>query len=323
MATCNENFPTTDKIYIIDNSIAPVTRECIKNNMGNYYCDGLIQDGFWKLIKGENDVCRWVKCKLPFKADQYNQPIYKDGILDTSDYSDCVVTNYPYYFSNDGSSCSVHNIFNGDTVEDKCQADSTGANEMCCTTGEICTSDDCINYKPYDKYLVSTGLDYDCKNGRCVPVVPGQGTFTNPFCDYQCARMLYPKNFTCLNGYCQPVSDPSSYPKNTFFDNPLCDSQCDPKEDAIFNCDSKSRICVTAENKSGKYKKYSDCYKDCQQPDISFSGLPSDNKTKETTSSKIIKFILIVALILFNILIIYIAVYFFNKSLKKNNGQTT
>ena len=202
--TC-KSFPTSNEIFILDNKPGSVVHKCVKSGGDRYLCNGSINDGFWKLEK-KGGGCRWYKCDKPYD---------KNG--DTDDYSDCIVTNYPYFLKWDDNKCSVNNMFTGNVPEGDC-----GGGKVCCTEGEVCDKSDCFQYKLLDKYLVSDDLSYKCNEYGCVKVDSGKGDFTNPFCDYQCSSISHPKDYACINGYCQKVANKGSFPSDTkYYDNPF------------------------------------------------------------------------------------------------------
>lgn len=345
MTSC-KNFPDEEKIYILDSNPETRTFGCKKSEDGKrYICEGSIDDGFWKLEDSGNDSCRWWRCNTPFKRNPDGSPVIdpSTGKVDNSDFSDCIVTNFPYYIiEQDDDTCSVHNLFTGDTPESACRTDLEGASQTCCTAGNICDSTDCLKYKALDKYLVSTALNYKCDGAYCVETEPGKGDFTNPYCDYQCVTLAYPKKYTCTHGFCQSVSDPTTYGKNitcendedcgkgnkcvsdekgkhcemTFYDNPYCDLICNPPDDVSFNCDKDTKICSTLQDDSGKYKNQSDCVSACATglDEGDFGELPVDDQNQKIPIGNLILYAVI---IIANIVIIYALVFLFNKAMKK------
>ena len=336
MTSC-KNFPDADSIYILESEPGSRVHKCKKNQRGAYMCEGTVEDGFWKLEPGTNGQCLWMYCKTPFKVN--------NGSKDYSEYSDCRITNFPYYILDEGGKCSVHNIFTGGTPEGECQTvGKNGNNKMCCTEGEICDSKDCLQYKALDKYLVSQELNYKCDGGGfCTETSPGKGDFTNPFCDYQCTSLKYPEDYTCVNGYCQQVADPDTYgtsidcqkdedcgknnkcdPKTkrcsvTFYDNMFCDINCNPPTEISFNCNKQTRACETVQDKtSGQYATYSDCAQACRAglPDITdqLKGAPQDTVSWGTLT-------LVLLIVLANILVIYAVVYLINRGLAKKKTE--
>lgn len=239
-----DNFPSTDKIYILDNKPGSVVHACDKVTDDRYLCKGPINGGVWKLERNANG-CKWLKCSKPFSDND-------------KDYSDCVITNFPYYLSWNGTDkCSVNNLFTGKTTKEDC-----GGDKVCCTEGSVCNRTECSQFKALDKYLISDNLEYKCVDSQCTKTESGKGDFTNPFCDYQCSSVYYPKDYACINGYCQKVANKGSFPDNTnYYDNPYCDSFCPTQNDISFNCVDDS--CIIVNNKSGQYPDILTCTKNC------------------------------------------------------------
>ncbi len=340
MTSCKK-FPTAGAIYILEPGPRPLVHECNRNGAGDaYLCDGTVSDGFWKLARS-GDKCRWMYCKTPFKINQ-------DGSKDYTEYSDCRITNFPYYILEEGSGCSVHNIFTGDTAQDDCQTVG-GNNKTCCTKGAVCASEDCLQYKALDKYLVSKELNYKCSVDEttggplpyCVESEPGKGDFTDPFCDYQCVGLAYPKNYTCVNGYCQKVADPDSYGNTVecqtdsdcgvsgtcdpdskrcridFYDNEYCDAFCKISDDVSFTCNAQTKICDTLQDKSGEYLSNSDCTKACAAG-AGFSGRGEGPAPQQTVSWVTLTLVLLI--ILANVLVIYAVVWLINQGLARKKA---
>lgn len=237
-----------NEIYILGNQPQPKVNKCIKKG-NSWFCDG-DEGGFWKL---NGEQCRdgkinWFRCLTPFVKG-------KNGEVNYSDYSNCVLTNYPYYLTRDGT-CKVKDL-QGNTVSE-CN------NDDCCEEGKVCDSLNCLGYKTSDRFLLSNTFNYKCDNGRCVQTEYGKGDYTNPFCDYQCPKNYYQHNFACVDGVCKQVSNPQDYPVDKLYDNPYCDGHC--PSSVSFNCNKESKTCEKVEDKSGEYPNFTACLTDCIDP---------------------------------------------------------
>lgn len=283
------SFPTTEKIYVLDNKPAPNVFSCKKQGDNKYLCDGSINNAFWKLQRDNKD-CFWYKCSKPF--------IVKDnGEIDESDYSDCVPTHFQYYIQKeDNNKCNVYVTHIG-KIKTNCGNNSTS----CCTDGNTCNDTGCLRYKNLDRYIITTDLDYKCDGADCIKTEKGKGDYTTPFCDYKCASILYPKDYACINNYCQKVTNKESLPNQTYYDNPYCDLNCPPTENTSFNCVEGE--CVAEQGKGGQYSSFPDCYSNCKKTEIKKVEIKKDSNNN--------KKIIIFSFIFFNIIIIFLIIYIF------------
>lgn len=290
MSQCNY-IPSSDSIYVIGETADNPVSECKKavNSKGetNYLCDGNIQGNFWKFSPGTkgnnntNSACRWFGCKNPFVRRENNT-------IDTNDYGDCLMTNFPYVIENHDSTCMVHDVFTGETREQSC---NNGTN--CCRKGSNCDALDCMGYKAIDTYLIDGIRKYSCKEGSCVEVEPGSGQYSNPYCDYECLNQYYPTVYNCLNGVCQYVG-----PDKGVYDNAECDAQCPLDPNTKFVCkaqsDGTSECVVTNDPNEKGATDWKTCYATCQDA----GGIIPDVKEEVNKTNYIFIIFLIINIIL-------------------------
>lgn len=304
MGSCTDS----NEIYILGNEPQPRVSKCIKNKNGDFLC-GVSQNtpsgdsgdnGFWKLKRNETG-CKWYRCKTPFVKDA-------NGNIDYSDFSDCVVTNYPYYLSKGNNGICQVKTLDGKIAENSCQDDN------CCVEGQRCSSFDCIEFKTDDRFLVGNEYNYKCNGVSCERVANGRGDYTNPFCDYQCARNFYTKNYTCIpspdgseGNICKQVSDPENYPLDKLYDNALCDGHCPSDDDISYNCvgSGNTAKCEKITGKSGQYQTFYDCYQVCGKKD---EGVIQTVKESKYTVPVIIGL---------NFILVFLILFFIGKFMRK------
>lgn len=287
-----QNLDNVQDFQILGNEPQPKVYNCKKTG-DRFLCntDSKKGDvGFWKLERG-NGKCQWYRCQNPF--------IIKDGEIDYSDYSDCVITNYPYYNTVSSGVCGVKDINQGNDFVQECK------DKNCCEIDGVCNDLDCIAYKTDDSYLVNNDFSYKCDGGSCVETAPGLGDYTNPFCDYQCSTRAG-KKYSCINGICKEITDLSKYSPNDIYDNPLCDAMCKPRDDIGYIC--KDEKCVSVDKKDSVYSNLYDCQKKCGQEVVP----SSDNKNvkKENYLPVFLVFVL-------NLIAIILILFFTSRAFNK------
>ena len=288
----------SSEIYILGNEPQPSVIKCVKNDNGDFLCNPGKNDrgdnGFWKLGKN-NYGYKWYRCKTPFKKI--------NGKIDYTDFSDCVITNYPFFLEKNGGVCQVKTL-DGKIVENSCQ------DAKCCTEGETCSSLDCVGYKSGDRFLIGNKYNYKCNGVSCEKVADGKGDYTNPFCDYQCSSNNYPKNYTCIkqgdDNVCKQVSDPEKYPIDKLYDNPFCDGHCVSDDNISYDCIKQGgeNKCIQITGKKGKYSTFYDCYQVCgKDTDI----IEKVKKEKYTVP----------IIIGINFILVFLILFFMSRVLKK------
>lgn len=296
----------SNEIYILGNEPQPSVIKCDKNPNNDFICKNPGSpgtsggdNGFWKLKRNETG-CKWYRCKTPFVKDV-------NGNIDYSDFSDCVVTNYPYYLSRDPKGACQVKTLDGKIAENSCQDDN------CCVEGKKCSSFDCLEFKSGDRFLVNNEYNYKCNGVSCEKVANGKGDYTNPFCDYQCARNAYPKNYACVpspdgsGNICKQVSDPEKYPIDQLYDNPLCDGHCVSDDNISYNCigSGNDARCQKITGKTGKYATFYDCYQEC--------GVKNEGVIETVKESKYT----VPVIIGLNFILVFLILFFIGKFLKK------
>lgn len=268
-----------DEIYILGSQPQPKVNKCIKKG-NNWFCTG-DEGGYWKL---DGDKCKWFRCLTPFVKGE-------NGEIDYSNYSDCVLTNYPYYITSIDNKCQVRDLTGN--ILTNCE----GSN--CCDENNTCDSLNCLQYKTSDRFLLNNTFNYKCDKGRCIQTESGKGDYTNPFCDYQCSQNYYRHNFACVDGICKQVSNPDNYPIDRLYDNPFCDGHCPSDKNISYKCNRENNTCELIKDKGGEYPNYTKCLSDCE-----FSRDTSNENNSSENIKKNRDFIIFGGILLFNILFI-------------------
>lgn len=303
-----ENLTSLSSFTILGNEPQPVSYECTKKELKNgdtrFLCDynktekDKGDNGFWKLEKKDNK-CQWYRCQNPFIID-------KNGNISYDDYSDCVISNYPYYYTKTDNTCGVVNINQGNNFVQECNDSS------CCTKDKVCTDFDCAGYKPSDSYMVTNTFNYKCDGGICKETSPGLGDYTNAFCDYQCSSRAGAK-YTCIEEttsgekVCKEISNLSEYKPEEIYDNAFCDTMCKVADDTGYIC--KDNQCILVDKKDATYDNRYDCDKKCN---------PKNNVApKPEKTIKKVDYIPVILVVVGNFIAIILILIFTSKAFNK------